>query len=264
MHNLSLSTMTSSTHTQVNDLSTLSTELPQIRKIGNAFQLSFSSECGKTLSLVCVPPELILDPDHFYSWVATRPFVDENTLPPQNAADVMVAVIGVLGDYATYDRIGKAVSKLAGGYEILFDCLQIAKDKRSTRSAVVVKPRKGLRAKKRSRKPAEHKPRSHPSRLRIPTTAAPPATAASLAGSPNPPATTASPAGSPPNSPTPGSSPATPSPQPATSHHSISPQPPPYRPFRAAAESSSVSSMNVSLPDSLPSPIHTPLILFSS
>ena len=268
--------MTSSTTTEVNNLSTLLTKLPAIRQIRNAFQLSISSDCGRTLSLVCVPPELINDPDHFYSYVATRSFMDATTLPPENSANVRVAVIGVLGDYTTYDKIGKALTKLATGYNHLFDCLDKAKDKRANGSAVVVTLQKPIKAAKHPRKAAERRPRSRPARPQIsssPEMPAPPATppVTPLTTSPSPrpsPVKPASPARSRPDSPSPPSTSTSRSCTPVNS-----PSPCPSRPvFRSCGEgslqlvtschslfpptagSSSSSFINVSLPNSLPSP----------
>ena len=151
--------MTSSKTLEGGNLSTLYPHLPELHSIGSAFQLSISSQCGKHLSLVCIPPEVVNKPDEFYSWVATRRFVDENHLPPETAPNIRLTVIGVLGDYATYDRLGKAVSKLTR-YEDLFACLTTAKEKWS-RLFVYVRPRDGLPPEKQPRKPIERKRKAH-------------------------------------------------------------------------------------------------------
>ena len=136
------------------------------------------------------------------------------------------------------------------------------------RSSVVVNPQKEIRDKKRLRKLAEPQPRSRPARPQIhssPATPAPPATPASPSSSPSPGPSPVTPTSftrscAPVNSPSP--CPSRPvsqscserSPPPATSRHSISSQLHSNQPFRPTAVSSSPSSMNISHPDSLPSP----------
>jgi len=161
-HTLSLSTMTSSTILNIDSLSTLHEQVPGLLTNVGAFQLTISSECGKKLSLLSIPPDLVNDPERFYSWIASRSFVDQGNLPPQTAAtDVTVTVVGVFGDYGTYDKVGKAVTKLAK-YQDLYLCLDKAKDKWS-KSSVFIRPRQGLTAEKQPRKRIERKrqPRRH-------------------------------------------------------------------------------------------------------
>jgi len=159
-HILSLSTIACSTIMEVKDLSTLQglhqfPELRRLRTLRNPFHISISSACQKTLSFVCVPPELVNDPDNYCCRVAIRSFVDMQSIP-QNSPNVTLTVIGVLGDYPSYDKIGAAVTKLAG-YEDLFSCLHKTKDKWPKRSPAFVRPQVGITAEKLPRQALERK-----------------------------------------------------------------------------------------------------------
>jgi len=149
--------MSASRTLPVDDVSTLAEQVPYLHRIDNAFQLSISSQCGKTLFLVCVPQKLVNDPANFFSWTATQSFIDQNLLPPKTtpALNINFNVVGVLDDYSKYDWIGKAVTKLSR-YEDLFRCLNRAKDRWSNTS-VIVRPREGLTAEKQPRARFERK-----------------------------------------------------------------------------------------------------------
>jgi len=155
---ISLSTTVSIATMETANLSTYHIDFPRFSRIAS-FHLRISSGHGKTLSLICLPHELMNDPGKYLCRVAHRWFMDSNPLPATSVG-VDFTVIGVLGpDYSTYSRISKAIRKVAQ-FEDLSTALTSAKENWTAPSHVEVR--------NQSRIPPESKPRMAVHRQRCP------------------------------------------------------------------------------------------------
>ena len=159
VNTISLSTTVSITTTEAANLSTYRTDFPRFSRI-IAFHLHISSPHGKTLSVVCLPLELMIDPQNYACRIASRWFMDGTDPLPRTSVGVSFLAIGVLGDdYSTYSRVSKALRKVAA-YGNLPTALLSAAGNWTAPSSVKVR--------KQQRIPPESKPRTPVYRERRP------------------------------------------------------------------------------------------------
>ena len=153
LNSVSLSTTISATTVETPILSAFFTSVPGFDRI-TAFHLCISSaHCGKALSFICLPHQLVNDSANYSCWVARRWFIDNEHPLPLNSVGVDFTVIGVLGDdYVTYSRVSKAIRSITG-YGILDIALRSAKANFTEPSCVVVRNQNRMVSENMPRKP---------------------------------------------------------------------------------------------------------------
>jgi len=97
----------------------------------NAFHLTIS-DFHKTLTILCVHPETIIDPAHYHSFLATECVIDAEKLGSSALPVENLTVIGILGDdYFTIPAVWKAICKVLAaqnGYETIYNALKLISD----------------------------------------------------------------------------------------------------------------------------------------